>query len=86
MTAFTRCWHILKMVKNVMDRLPVHTKTALFLPADFKKMTDFENGRSWKMKLWLTHFEYMAFCDHLKLMKTEHFLMLSKQDRTILVV
>ena len=38
-TAFTRCRHILKTVKNVTDRPPVHTKTAHFLPADF------ENGR-----------------------------------------
>ena len=38
-TAFTRCLHILKTVKNVTDRPPVHTKTAQFLPADF------ENGR-----------------------------------------
>ena len=37
--AFTRCWHILKTVKNVMDRPLVHTKTEYFLPADF------ENGR-----------------------------------------
>ena len=38
-TAFTRCRHILKTVKNSTDRPPVHTKTAHFLPADF------ENGR-----------------------------------------
>ena len=38
-TAFTRYRHILKTVKNVTDRPPVHTKTAHFLPADF------ENGR-----------------------------------------
>ena len=38
-TAFTRCRHILKMVKNVTDRPPVHMKTTIFLPADF------ENGR-----------------------------------------
>ena len=38
-TAFTRCRQILKTVKNVTDRPPVHTKTAHFLPADF------ENGR-----------------------------------------
>ena len=38
-TAFTRCRHILKTVKNVTDRPPVHTKTAHFLSADF------ENGR-----------------------------------------
>ena len=38
-TAFTRCRHILKMVKNSTDRPPVHTKMALFMPADF------ENGR-----------------------------------------
>ena len=38
-TAFTRCRQILKTVKNVTDRTPVHTKTAHFLPADF------ENGR-----------------------------------------
>ena len=35
-TAFTRCRHILKTVKNVTDRPPVHTKTAHFLPADFE--------------------------------------------------
>ena len=38
-TAFTRCRHILKTVKNLTDRPSVHTKTAHFLPADF------ENGR-----------------------------------------
>ena len=38
-TAFTRCRHILKTVKNVTDRPPAHTKTVDFLPADF------ENGR-----------------------------------------
>ena len=38
-TAFTRCRHILKTVKNSTDRPPVHTKTAHYLPADF------ENGR-----------------------------------------
>ena len=38
-TAFTRCRQILKTVKNVTDRPPVHTKTAHILPADF------ENGR-----------------------------------------
>ena len=38
-TALTRCRQILKTVKNVTDRPPVHTKTAHFLPADF------ENGR-----------------------------------------
>ena len=38
-TAFTRCRHILKTVKNSTDRPPVHTETAHFLPADF------ENGR-----------------------------------------
>ena len=39
LTAFARCRNILKTVKNVTDRPPVHTKTAHFLPADF------ENGR-----------------------------------------
>ena len=38
-TAFTRCRHSLKTVKNVTDRPPVHTKTAHFLRADL------ENGR-----------------------------------------
>ena len=38
-TAFTRCRHILKTVKDVTDRLRVHTKTAHFLPADL------DNGR-----------------------------------------
>ena len=38
-TAFTRCRHILKTVKNSTDRPPVHTEMAHFLPADF------ENGR-----------------------------------------
>ena len=42
-TAFTRCRHILKTVKNSTDRPPVHTKTAHFLPADFETV-DFENG------------------------------------------
>ena len=37
--AFTRCRHILKMVKNSTDRPPFHMKTTNFLPADF------ENGR-----------------------------------------
>ena len=35
-TAFTRFRSILKTVKNVTDRPPVHTKTAHFLPADFE--------------------------------------------------
>ena len=35
-TAFTRYRNILKTVKNVTDRPPVHTKTAQFLPADFE--------------------------------------------------
>ena len=34
-----RCLHIFKMVKNVTDMPPVHTKAAHFSPADF------ENGR-----------------------------------------
>ena len=38
MTAFTRCRLILKTVKNVMDRPPVHAKMAHIWP------TDFENG------------------------------------------
>ena len=38
-TAFTACRHILKTVRNVTDRPPVHTKAAHLLPADF------ENGR-----------------------------------------
>ena len=37
-TAFTRCRHILKTVKTVKDRPPVHTKKQ-FLPAGF------ENGK-----------------------------------------
>ena len=41
-TAFTRCPHILKTVKNVMKRPPVQKKTAHFLPADLKTV-DFEN-------------------------------------------
>ena len=41
-TAFTRCRHILKTVKNVTDRPPVHTKTAHILQAHFEK------GRFWK--------------------------------------
>ena len=35
-TAFTRCRHILKTLKNVMDRSPVRTKTAQSLLADFE--------------------------------------------------
>ena len=38
-TAFTRCRHNLKTVKNVTDRPSVHTKTAHFLQVHF------ENGR-----------------------------------------
>ena len=46
-TAFTRCWHTLKTVKNVTDRPHVHTKTAHFSPADFESRTltsTFRNG------------------------------------------
>ena len=42
-TAFTRCRQILKTVKNVTDRPPVHTKTAHFC-RQISKTVDFENG------------------------------------------
>ena len=42
-TAFTRYRHILKTVKNVTDRPPVHTKTAHFC-RQISKTVDFENG------------------------------------------
>ena len=42
-TTFTRCRHILKTVKNVTDRPPVHTKTAHFC-RQISKTVDFENG------------------------------------------
>ena len=42
-TAFTRCRHILKTVKNVMDMPPIHTKKALFC-RQILKTVDFENG------------------------------------------
>ena len=42
-TAFKRCRHILKTVKNVTDRPPVHTKTAHFC-RQVLKTVDFENG------------------------------------------
>ena len=42
-TAFTRCRHILKTVKNVTDRPPVHTKAAHFC-GQILKTVDFENG------------------------------------------
>ena len=42
-TAFTLYWPDLIIVQNVMDRLPVYTKTAHFLPADFENGRD-ENG------------------------------------------
>ena len=45
-TAFTRCRHILKTVKNSTDRPPVHTKTAHFLPADFENGAPI--GTFWK--------------------------------------
>ena len=35
-TALTRCGHILRTVKNVRERPPVHMKTTHFLPADFE--------------------------------------------------
>ena len=35
-TAFIRCRHILKTVKNVTDRPPFHRKTAHFLPPHFE--------------------------------------------------
>ena len=38
-TAFTRCRHILKTVKNMTDRPPVHTKTAHYWPANFENST-----------------------------------------------
>ena len=38
-TAFTRCRHIFKTMKNVTDRPTIYMKMAHFLPADF------ENGR-----------------------------------------
>ena len=34
-TAFTRCRHILKTVKNSTDRPPVHTKTPHFFAGRF---------------------------------------------------
>ena len=42
-TAFTRCRHILKTVKNMTDRPPVHTKTAHFCRQIYKTV-DFEIG------------------------------------------
>ena len=62
----TRCRCILKTVKNVMDRPPVHTKTAHCLLADF------ENGRFSK---WNSNWHILetASCEQLKMMKTEHF-------------
>ena len=41
-TAFTRCRHILKTVKNVTDRPPVHTKAHFC--RQISKTVDSENG------------------------------------------
>ena len=65
-TAFTRCRHILKTVKNSTDRPPVHTKTAHFLPADF------ENGRFSKRNS-NRHILETASCKHLKMVKIRTF-------------
>ena len=40
---FTRCWQILKTVKNVTDGPPVHTKAG-HLYRQILKAVDFENG------------------------------------------
>ena len=65
-TAFTRCRHILKTVKNSTDKPPVHTKTAHFC-RQILKTVDFENGALngtfWKRQS----------CKHLKMAKEEHF-------------
>ena len=52
-TAFTRCQHILKTVKNVTDRPPVHTKTALFC-RQILKTVDFKN-ETITSTLWKQH-------------------------------
>ena len=44
---FTRCRHILKTVKNVTDRPPVHTKMAHFMQADFEDGN--QTGTVWKL-------------------------------------
>ena len=38
-TAFTWCWNILKMRKNVTEMAPVHMKTFYFLQAGFENRT-----------------------------------------------
>ena len=43
-TAFTRCRHILKTVKNVTDRPSIQAKTAHFFGRQILKTVDFENG------------------------------------------
>ena len=63
--------------ENVMDRPPVHTKTAHFLPADF------ENGRFWKQNSNEHIFE-TASCEQSKMMKTEHLSTLLERDWSIL--
>ena len=65
-TALTWCLHILKTLKKVMDRPPVHTKIANFLLANF------ENGRFWKRNSnWQNLKE--AASKHSSMMKTERF-------------
>ena len=55
-TAFTRCRHILKTVKNVTDKPPVHTKTAHFCRHNF------ENGSFLAQILLPSHFSPFSKC------------------------
>ena len=45
-TAFTRFQQIIKMVKNVTDRCPVHKKMGTYLQADFENRA--LAGTRWK--------------------------------------
>ena len=71
--AFMHCWHILKTVKNVIDRPPVETKTVQFLPVVLKT-ADFENVTLNR------HILKTASSEHSKMMRKEHFSTLLERN------